>query len=439
MGTFFADLAYLFLFALWSPWLLYKMATTGKYRAGLRERLGGVPRRRGERFCLWVHGVSVGEVASARTLIEAFSRRFPDWEVVVSTTTATGQQTARRLYPGRLVFYYPLDFSFAVRRTLARIRPDLVCLTEHDLWPNLLRLAEARATPVVLVNGVFSERTYALQKRFLPLLRGTHRRLRAAAMQTRQYADRLLALGVPAERVSVTGNMKYDTIDTSPLPPPAGLMAELTLEPDDLVLVAGSTHPGEEEALLTAYARLRERFSRLRLMIAPRHPERFDEVAALIRGRGFAIRRRSGKPEPGGGERVPAERAPVILVDTLGELTTIYGFAHVVFVGGTLVPIGGHNVMEPAGLAKMPIVGPHTFRTTEAVELLLAREAIRRVADGEELTRVLAEFLAEPERLREAGERARQVVLENQGATGRNLELLAALVAERERARAAGQ
>jgi len=453
MGTLLADLAYLFLFAVWSPWLLYKMATTGKYRAGLRERLGGVRRRRGERFCLWVHGVSVGEVASARTLIEAFSRRFPDWEVVVSTTTATGQQTARRLYPGRLVFYYPLDLSVAVRRTLARIRPDLLCLAEHDLWPNLLRLAEARATPVVLVNGVFSERTYALQKRFLPLLRGTHRRLRAAAMQTRQYADRLLALGVPAEKVSVTGNMKYDTIDTSPLPPPAGLMAELTLEPDDLVLVAGSTHPGEEEALLTAYARLRERFSQLRLIIAPRHPERFDEVAALIRGRGFAIRRRSRKPEPGGGERVSAERAhtdraPVILVDTLGELTTIYRFAHVVFVGGTLVPIGGHNVMEPAGLAKMPIVGPHTFRTTEAVELLLAREALRRVADGEELTRVLAEFLAEPERLREAGERARQVVLENQGATGRNLELLAALVAERERApgrvpaeraRAAGQ
>jgi 3-deoxy-D-manno-octulosonic-acid transferase len=192
-----------------------------------------------------------------------------------------------------------------------------------------------------------------------------------------------------------------------------------------VVLVAGSTHPGEEEALLTAYTRLRERFARLRLLIAPRHPERFDEVAGLIRGRGLALQRRTGTPTPAGGSE-----PPVILVDTLGELTTIYQFAHVVFVGGTLVPIGGHNVMEPAGLGKMPIVGPYTTKTAEAVELLLARRAAVQVTGTEELARVLAELLAAPEQLREAGERARQVVLANQGATGRNLELLAALVSE---------
>jgi 3-deoxy-D-manno-octulosonic-acid transferase len=438
MESFLLDLAYLFFFGLWSPWVLYKMATTGKYRAGLKERFGSVPLRagarhrrahlvegRGERPCLWVHGVSVGEVASARTLIEAFARRFPDWEVVVSTTTATGQQTARRLYRAP-VFYYPLDFSFAVRRALARIRPSLVCLLELEMWPNFLRLCQERGVPVVLVNGVLSDWSYKLHKRFWPFLRGTYGRIRTFAVQTERYAARLRELGVPAEKVVVTGNMKHDTIDTSPAPPPAGLREELTLQSGDLVLVAGSTHPGEEEALLTAYTRLRERFGRLRLVIAPRHPERFGEVAALIRGRGLALHRRTGKPTAAGGSE-----PPVILVDTLGELTTIYRFADVVFVGGTLVPIGGHNVMEPAGLGKMPIVGPHTAKAAEGVDLLLARRAAVQVADAEQLARVLAEFLAEPDRLREAGERARQVVLANQGATGRNLELLAALVAER--------
>jgi 3-deoxy-D-manno-octulosonic-acid transferase len=371
-------------------------------------------------------------VASARTLIEAFSRRFPDWEVVVSTTTATGQQTARRLYADRPVFYYPLDFSFAVRRTLSRIRPRLVCLLELEMWPNFLRLCQERGVPVVLVNGVLSDWSYKLHRRFWPFLRGTYGRIRTFAVQSQRYAERLRDLGVPAEKVAVTGNMKHDTIDTSPLRPPAGLREALTLEEGDLVLVAGSTHPGEEEALLTAYTRLRERFGRLRLVIAPRHPERFDEVAGLIRGRGLALHRRTGKPRAAGGSE-----PPVILVDTLGELTTIYGFAHVVFVGGTLVPIGGHNVMEPAGLGKMPIVGPHTAKTAEAVELLLARQAAVQVADAEHLARVLAEWLAEPERLREAGERARQVVLANQGATGRNLELLAAVVGDCDRA--AGQ
>jgi 3-deoxy-D-manno-octulosonic-acid transferase len=434
MGTFLLDLAYLFFFGLWSPWVLYKMATTGKYRAGLLARFGSVPRRRSGRPCLWVHGVSVGEVASARTLIEAFARRFPDWEVVVSTTTATGQQTARRLYGDRPVFYYPLDFSFAVRRALSRIRPSLVCLLELEMWPNFLRLCDERQVPVVLLNGVLSDWSYKLHKRFWPFLRGTYGRIHTFAVQTERYAERLRDLGVPAAKVVVTGNMKHDTIDTSPGPPPAGLGEALTLEEGDLVLVAGSTHPGEEEALLTAYTRLRDRFGRLRLIIAPRHPERFDEVAGLIRGRGLALHRRTGKQTAGGGGE-----PPVILVDTLGELTTIYWFAHVVFVGGTLVPIGGHNVMEPAGLGKMPIVGPHTAKTAEAVELLLARRAAVQVADAEELTRALAEWLAQPEQLREAGERARQVVLENQGATGRNLELLAAVVAERDRASGRGR
>ncbi len=431
MKTLLTDIAYAIFFLLWSPLLLYKMATTGKYRAGLSQRLGFVPRRTGDRPCLWVHGVSVGEVASARTLVKAFARRFPDWDVVVSTTTDTGQVTARRLYSDRLVFYYPLDLGGAIRRTFSRIRPDLVCLMELEMWPNFLRLAERRGVPVVLVNGVLSRWSFDLHRRFWVLLRRTYGRLRTLAMQTDAYAERVRELGVPGEKVLVTGNMKYDTIDTAPTEPSAELAHELTLRQDDRVLVAGSTHAGEEATLLDAYTQLRERFSELRLMLVPRHPERFDEVATLVLERGFALHRRSGKSVAGGGSE-----PPVILIDTLGELVTMYRFADVVFVGGTLVPVGGHNVMEPAGLEKMPVVGPYTEKTVEAVELLLAEDAAVQVADGEGLVPVLAGLLEHPERLARAGGRAREVVLENQGATERNLELLAEVVSELETGRA---
>jgi len=248
-------------------------------------------------------------------------------------------------------------------------------------------------------------------------------------VQTERYAERLRDLGVPEEKVVVTGNMKFDTIDTAPARPTAELAAALTLRDGDQVLVAGSTHAGEEEALIDAYAQLRQRFRQLRLMIAPRHPERFDEVAGLLVEKGFAVYRRSGKEVLTGGAE-----PPVILIDTMGELVSMYELSDCVFVGGTLVPVGGHNVMEPAGRAKMPIVGPHTEKTAEAVELLLARDAAVQVADAEGLVEVLGEFLAQCERLKQAGERARQVVVENQGATERNLELLSAYVAEVEAA-----
>jgi 3-deoxy-D-manno-octulosonic-acid transferase len=199
-----------------------------------------------------------------------------------------------------------------------------------------------------------------------------------------------------------------------------GEATELTLREGDRALVAGSTHPGEEEVLIAAYTHLRRSSPELRLVIAPRHPERFAEVARLIAVKGFSLYRRSERTVTHEGDG-----PPVILVDTLGELVSMYRFADVVFVGGTLAPIGGHNVMEPAGLGKLPVVGPHTFRTTEAVELLQARDALRQVADGEELVRVLAEVLGDPEALVRAGRRARQVVIDNQGATARNLELLA--------------
>jgi len=423
MKTFLIDCAYLFFFVLWSPWLLVKMLTRGKYRAGLTQRLGFVPRRTGDRPCLWVHGVSVGEVASASTLIEAFSQRFPGWDVVVSTTTDTGQQTARRLYAARRVFYYPLDLSFAVRRTFRRVRPTLICLMELEIWPNFLRVCEREGVPVVLANGVLSRRSYSLHKRFWRLLRGTYGRIRTFAVQTQVYADRLRDLGVPGAKVLVTGNMKYDTIDTAPGDPPTSLAEELGLRKSDRVLVAGSTHPGEEADLLEVYGTLRDGIPRLRLMLVPRHPERFGEVTALVAERGFAVHRRSGKAAPAGGAE-----PPVILIDTLGELVTMYQFADLVFVGGTLVPVGGHNVMEPAGLGKMPVVGPYTEKSAEAVELLLAEGAAAQVADAEELVQVLAELLQNPERLTRAGERARQVVIENQGATARNLRVLAEVV-----------
>ncbi|GAH34112.1 unnamed protein product, partial [marine sediment metagenome] len=211
-------------------------------------------------------------------------------------------------------------------------RPDLVCLMELEMWPNFLRVAEREGVPVLLANGVLSRWSYRLHKRFWRLLGGTYGRIRTFAVQTERYADRLRDLGVPEEKITVTGNVKYDTIDTSPAEPRTPLAEELTLRQDDLVLVAGSTHAGEETILLDTYVGLRDRVPRLRLMLAPRHPERFDEVAGLAAGRGLAVLRRSGKRPPAGGAD-----PPVILIDTLGELVSMYEFADVVFVGGTLV------------------------------------------------------------------------------------------------------
>ncbi|NUN53900.1 MAG: 3-deoxy-D-manno-octulosonic acid transferase, partial [Planctomycetaceae bacterium] len=357
--------------------VLFKMLTSRRWRAGLRERLGGVAPREGTRPCLWIHGVSVGEVLAARTLVARIREEMPGWEIVLSTTTRTGNEVARRTFPGTRVFYYPLDFSFSTERVLGRIRPDGVVLLELEIWPNFLLSTSRRGIPVFLVNGRITERSlrgYRVLQKFIP---EPMDRIHLYCVQTPSYRDRFLAVGVPPERVFVTGTMKFDTVETEGVEGLRGrFAAALGFLPGDWVLVAGSTHDGEEEAVLAAYLAVLGRDPRARLVLAPRHPERVAAVEAAVRQAGLVPVRRTLLPDAAG------DGGTVVILDTMGELGPLYAVADCVFVGGSLVPHGGQNMMEPAGKARPVLTGPHTWNFEEVVEVLAASGGLEVVADA---------------------------------------------------------
>ncbi|HUU43394.1 MAG TPA: 3-deoxy-D-manno-octulosonic acid transferase [Planctomycetota bacterium] len=418
------DVAYLFALVAFFPVVLYRMITRGKYRHGLLERLGFVPRRTGGRECLWVHGVSMGEVLASRTLVAAFRERHPDWDVVVSTTTDTGRAAALRHFPDCTVFRYPLDFSFAVAASLARVRPSVVVLMELELWPNFTRACERRGVPVLIVNGRLSERGHRRQHRFRFVLGPSYARVSRIGAQTERYARRFVDVGAPPGRVVVTGSMKYDAASPEP-GDVAPLRRELALAPDAAILVAGSTFAGEDEIVLDVYARVKRDFPALRLAIVPRHPERADVVASLIRARGFDVLRRSN-PSTG-----PTPDA-VILGDTTGELVRFYALASVVFVGKSLVtPGGGQNIIEPAALGKPVLFGPHMDNFRETRDRLLEADAAREVADAGSLAAAVTQLLSDKDLATAMGGRARAALRDARGATRRTLELVEETLASR--------
>ncbi|GIW88666.1 MAG: 3-deoxy-D-manno-octulosonic acid transferase [Isosphaeraceae bacterium] len=422
------DVAYLVLLLLAAPVLLFKAWKQGKYREGWSAKLWGkAPRRLGQRPCLWFHAVSVGEVKLLGPLIEQWQRRHPDWDVVVSTTTATGLELARRAYPDLITFYAPLDFSWAVRRAVERIRPSILALVELELWPNLIEAAARAQARVAIVNARLSAASFRGYRRLGPLLRSTLRRLDLVAAQSQDYADRFLALGVERNRVLTTGSIKYDGLESDRgNPQTIALRQALGLKTSEIVFVAGSTMEGEEAAALDAYQALRRQHPGLRLVLVPRHPDRFDAVAALIDAKGEPGWRRShGVPAPRG-----AEPPPVLLVDTLGELSAVWGLADIAYVGGSLRPgRGGQNVMEPAAYAASVIFGPYTENFREATDRLLASHAARRVSSADQLREALRADLEDPEAAHERGQAARRIVLAQQGAAARTAAALDELIA----------
>lgn len=430
-------------FALLLPYFLYQAIRFGKYKGGLGERLGRLPARvRGDGSpTLWVHTVSVGEFVAAQPLIEALKERFPEHRTVVSTTTMTGQHLARaRLSAGNSrtrVFYFPFDWAFTVRRALNHVRPTAVIILETELWPNFLRECRRLGVPTVIANGRISPRSLRGYK----LVRGFTARVLADVslmlMQTNEDRARASSLGARSERLKVCGNLKYDVIE------PAGvngvsrddLHAAVAEELDrvfDLgsarhLIVAGSTAAGEEEVIVRALTLLREDplLADTRCVIAPRHPERFDEVAALLANSGFSFARRSTRA----GERVaPPARPDVVLLDTIGELAAIYRFASVVFVGGSLAPRGGHNVIEPAVYAKPIIVGPHTENFRQVVEDFKRAEGLVQIGGPAELPGQLARLLLNKGEAEALGRRARGLLAANQGATHCVISALESLI-----------
>jgi 3-deoxy-D-manno-octulosonic-acid transferase len=426
---FILNLIYAATLVILAPVLLVRMVRSGKYREGFREKFRGeAPNRIGDRPCLWFHAVSVGEVLLLRPLVREMARRRPGWDVVISTTTTTGLSVARKTFPELITFYAPLDFSWATSRAMLRIRPTVLALVELELWPNLIRAAKCSGAKVAIINARLSARSYRGYKSIRGPLGPTLRCIDVVAAQDAGYAGRFVELGVPEGRVSVTGSVKYDGLESDRNNARTReLRRELGLAPSDLVFVAGSTMEGEEAAALSAYRAARVQHPGLRLILVPRHAERFDGVAEWLERNGELVLRRSRS------RKLPVARSgglpPVILIDTIGELGVVWGLADVAFVGGSLLPgRGGQNMMEPAAYGASVLFGPHTSNFRETVEQLLARNAARRVADADELSVRLREDLDDPEAAAARGSAGRSFVLAQHGASGRTLAELDRLV-----------
>ncbi|MGP0068309.1 MAG: 3-deoxy-D-manno-octulosonic acid transferase [Isosphaeraceae bacterium] len=414
---------------IFAPLLVYRWLRAGKYREGWREKLwGDAPWRIGDHPCLWFHAVSVGEVLLLRPLVNEMARRRPRWQVVISTTTSTGLAVARRTYPDLVTFYAPLDFSWATNRAVARVRPTVLALVELELWPNLIRTAKRSGSKVAIINARLSSRSYSGYRSLRIPLRSTLHRIDAVVAQDEDYARRFIELGVPEERVSVTGSVKYDGLESDRNNAKTRALREiLGLSPADLIFVAGSTMDGEEAAALAAYRAARQQHPSLRLIVVPRHAERFEDVARWLEAQGETVLRRSQVSGPAA--RRMNGRPPVILIDTIGELGAVWGLADVAFVGGSLRPgRGGQNMMEPAAYGASVMFGPHTANFRETVDHLLRRNAARRVADVESLTRGLLDDLEDPESAAARGAAGRHFVLAQNGASGRTLAELDRLV-----------
>ena len=407
-----------------SPIWVYRMIRHGRYRSGIGQRFGAAPVCYGLQPVIWVHGVSLGEVNAARTLVAELHSQLPDFRVVVSTTTDTGMAAAKRLFGAdHAVFRWPLDFTFAVRRALGRVRPDLVVLMEGEVWPNFLAACNSRRVPVVVVNARMSaDKGYPGYKRLGSLARRLFNRLTAVGVQDEMYAQLFLSLGMAPERIHLTGMMKFDTAEIADrIEGQDALARAMGIDGDAPLLVAGGTGPGEEKLLLDVLEQVRANHPTARLAVVPRKPERFDEVARLMEDRGLDVVRRSQHPD--GGE-APAQAGPetVLLGDTMGELRKFYALATAVFVGRSLVPMGGSDMIEAAALGKPTAFGLHTFNFPQADQL--ADSGCARVVDAAALAEQFDAWLSAPQDAVAAGDRAQQYVRSQQGATRRNAELI---------------
>lgn len=406
-----------------SPYLLYKIKTSERYRTGLGQRLGDVPVRHGDRPCLWIHAASVGEVHAGLPLIRQCQEEKPEIEVVVSTQTSTGQEVAKQHCPDCLRFYFPIDLTPVIAKVFERIRPSCVALVEREIWPNFVAEAKRRAVPVIQVNSRITDSSVKAYRWLYPVIGSALQRIDSYSVQTEVYAERLRSLAVPEERIQVTGNLKYDGFETSvPVEEQQRLRREMGLSQNAPVLVGGSIHPSEESALLHALRLVRKKRPDVRLVLAPRHAERIPKIeqaiaeAGEISARKTSIQKASSPAE--------AHRGNIVIVDTMGELRSIYSLAEVVFVGGTLVPIGGHSLMEPAALGRPVVFGPQIFKQPADAETLLGAEAAFRCFEEDEVAKQILRLFNDTSLAETMGKRARAAIQEHAGAAKRTFQIL---------------
>lgn len=425
---------YLLALVVLSPWFLYKALTTGKYRRGLSRKLtGNTALEPGNRPRAWFHGVSVGEIHLLQPVVRRFRERHPGWECVLSTTTDTGFSEARKRFPDLAVFFWPLDFTWATRRALRQVNPSLIVLAEGEFWPNYLHAAAGRGVPVVVINARMSPRSYRHHQWLGFLTRPLWSHLAAVAAQTEDYAHCYRALGVPTERVHVTGSVKFDGVTGDRAQPrTAELGRLLAVTPGQLIWIAGSTQDPEERIVLAIYGRLKRRHPELRLFLVPRQRERFEPVARLLAQSGVRYVRRSALAEPVG------DPTAVVLVDTIGELGALWGLADVAFVGGSLDgKRGGQNMIEPASYGAAVVFGTHVWNFRETAARMLAAGGAMQAADAAQLESHVSALCSDAALRRQLGTAAVDFVRKQQGATDRTVEVLRSVVRLSAPARAA--
>lgn len=402
------------------PVILFKLITVPKYRSGISQKLGRV-RKKVKRVIqgtrpIWVHAVSVGEVMAAHPLIRELKKKYPGRKLILSTVTVTGNYTARQRVPeADAVFFFPFDYPWIVRRVIRRINPVIVLVAETELWPNFFRELTRAGIPSAVINGRISGSSYKNYLKFKSFFRQVFGQVTLFCMQSGEDAARVKDIGALADRVMVTGNLKFDQKI------PAIRSAPVSLRAGSKVITAGSTHRGEEAALLEVFRRLREKFPELVLIIAPRHPERFDEVAGLVNRAGYDCQRRT---------RMTSTIKDVLLLDTIGELRSFYGICDIAFVGGSLVKVGGHNLLEPAAMKKPVIFSRYMFNFKEISEALISAGGGILVKDKQELYVQADKLLSDKNYSQQIGNRAFAVIEANSGAAKRTIDAVSRLIGE---------
>ena len=406
---------------------------TRKYVTGLGQRLGKLPAIvTSDHPIIWIHCVSVGETEAARPLVKALLDRFPSHRLVISTTTVTGQKVARDAFgkDAAAVFYFPIDWAWTIRRVLRTLQPAAILIMETELWPHLLRECRGRAIPVALVNGRISETSFRRYGLIPSFMRRVLNDLSVALMQSDRDAGRIRDLGLAPDRVRMSGNVKFDSAEAiTDTGVAVSLRSRFGISETGPLIVAGSTHAPEEALIIEAFKQLKNLKPGARLLIAPRHPERFSEVATVLNKSGLKWARRSEEQKPEDAE------SEVILLDSVGELRAVYPLATVAFVGGSIAPYGGHNILEPASLGIAVVTGAHTENFAAITKALLAENAVVQLPNLEtspaaaELTSVLGALLTDEARRREIGRRALTVCNQNRGATERTIQVIEEILA----------
>ncbi len=422
------DIVYSIVFLLLLPKLLFRRFTQNRYKEGWSNRFGKIEKHTNKKT-IWIHAVSVGEVNATRTIIGSLKEKFPQYEIVLSTTTDTGFARATQLYAKEIsVFFFPMDFSFIMRRAFKRLAPAICLLMELEVWPNFTTIANEFGSKVVVVNGRLSARSFPRYKLIRFATKWMFGKVTMFLSQSDEYSQRFEALGVAREKIINTGTLKYDTAElTDKIDGRDILKKEISLDDRENLWVCGGTGPGEEEIILEVFSELgkNDATKDLRLAIIPRKPERFNEVAKLITDAGFKLHRYS---EIKGKSDLEIDKSAVILGDTMGDLRKFYALASCVFVGRTLTPMGGSDMMESTAMGKFTTFGPYTFNFKQTVDALLKDNGAVEVKDKKELLAQIDKAIQDPQYKNSIATNGQNVIKKNQGATKKTLDIISKLL-----------